>query len=96
VPAAARRPGGHRLEALRFTAASDDDQRQFGEQRTEPSRRCCFEAIDRFILAAREGKVVTKHGQRYKRTAIEDLDSALTLHVKPARRRDAACRCAPR
>jgi len=33
----ARRPDGHRLETLRFTAASDY-QRQLGEQRTEPNR----------------------------------------------------------
>lgn len=40
-------------------------------------------AIDTFLEAAREGKVLTKHGRRYKARAIGDLDSALNVHVKP-------------
>jgi integrase len=39
-------------------------------------------AIDHFIEAAREGKVLTKHGRRYKPTAVRDLDSALNTHVR--------------
>lgn len=43
-------------------------------------------AVDLFIAAAREGKVLTKHGRRYKRRAIDDLESALVVHVVPALR----------
>ena len=40
-------------------------------------------AIERFIGAARDGRVLTKHGRRYKRSAIRDLESALSVHVTP-------------
>jgi hypothetical protein len=40
-------------------------------------------AVERFVDAAREGKVLTKHGRRYKPTAVRDLESALGVHVVP-------------
>lgn len=40
-------------------------------------------AAERFIDAAREGKVLTKHGRRYKSTAIDSLDCSLQVHVVP-------------
>jgi hypothetical protein len=40
-------------------------------------------AVEQFIGAAREGKVLTKHGRRYKPSAIEDLAGALRVHVVP-------------
>ncbi len=40
-------------------------------------------AVDRFVAAAGEGKVLTKHGRRYKATAIDDLECALKVHVVP-------------
>lgn len=40
-------------------------------------------AVERFIDSAREGKVLTKHGRRYKPSAIDDLEGALMVHVVP-------------
>lgn len=40
-------------------------------------------AVDRFLEACRAGAVLTKHGRRYKPKAIDDLDSALNVHVVP-------------
>jgi hypothetical protein len=41
------------------------------------------EAHTRFIDAAREGRVLNKHGRRYKRSAIKDIDECLRVHVIP-------------
>lgn len=47
------------------------------------------EARERFVKAAREGRALNKRGRRYKPTAIDDIDSALRLHIpeKLGRRR---------
>ena len=42
------------------------------------------EARERFVMAARDGKVLNKHGHRYKPRAIDDIDEALRVHVEPA------------
>lgn len=42
------------------------------------------QAAERFVEAAREGRALTKHGRRYKRSAVDDLDGALQVHVIPA------------
>jgi integrase len=41
------------------------------------------EARERFVVAAREGKVLNKHGHRYKPRAIDDIDEAIRVHVEP-------------
>lgn len=41
-------------------------------------------AAERFVDAARDGLVLTKHGTRYKTRAIGDLESSLNAHVIPA------------
>jgi integrase len=41
------------------------------------------EAHTRFIDAAREGRALNKHGRRYKRSAIKDVDECLRVHVVP-------------
>jgi integrase len=41
------------------------------------------EARERFVLAARDGKVLNKHGHRYKPRAIDDIEEALRVHVEP-------------
>jgi integrase len=40
-------------------------------------------AVERFVEAARDGSVLTKHGRRYKPTAVADMESALLVHVVP-------------
>jgi integrase len=39
------------------------------------------EAHTRFIDAAKEGRALNKHGRRYKRSAIKDIDECLRVHV---------------
>jgi integrase len=41
------------------------------------------EARERFVMAARDGKVLNKHGHRYKPSAIDDIEEALRVHVEP-------------
>ena len=41
------------------------------------------EARERFVIAARDGKVLNKHGHRYKPRAIDDIEEALRVHVEP-------------
>jgi integrase len=41
------------------------------------------EARERFVLAARDGKVLNKHGHRYKPRAIDDIDEVLRVHIEP-------------
>ena len=41
------------------------------------------EARERFVIAARDGKVLNKHGRRYKPRAIDDIDEALRVHIEP-------------
>jgi integrase len=41
------------------------------------------EARERFVQAARDGKALNKRGQRYKRTAIADVEECLRVHVEP-------------
>jgi integrase len=41
------------------------------------------EAHMRFVDAAREGRALNKHGRRYKRSAIKDVDECLRVHVVP-------------
>ena len=53
-----------------------------GETRAGGNLRLA-EARERFVLAAREGKVLNKHGHRYKPRAIDDIDEALRVHVEP-------------
>ena len=37
------------------------------------------EARERFVMAARDGKVLNKHGRRYKPRAIDDIEERLGL-----------------
>lgn len=41
------------------------------------------QAVERLVESMREGKALTKHGRRYKPTAIADVESALMRHVVP-------------
>jgi integrase len=41
------------------------------------------DARERFVTAAREGKVLNKHGHRYKPLAIDNIDESLRRHVEP-------------
>jgi len=43
-----------------------------------------WEARERFVIAARDGKTLNKHGRRYKPRAIDDIDEALRVHVEPS------------
>ena len=41
------------------------------------------DAHTRFVEAARDGRVLNKHGRRYKPSAIKDIDECLRVHVVP-------------
>jgi hypothetical protein len=41
------------------------------------------EARERFVMAADDGKVLNKHGHRYRPRAIDDIEEALEVHVEP-------------
>lgn len=41
------------------------------------------EARERFVLAAREGRALNKRGQRYKPSAVDNIDECLRVHVEP-------------
>jgi integrase len=41
------------------------------------------DARERFVTAAREGRVLNKHGHRYKPRAIDNVDESIRLHVEP-------------
>ncbi len=41
------------------------------------------EARERFVRAARDGKALNKRGQRYKRSAIDNIEECLRVHVEP-------------
>jgi integrase len=41
------------------------------------------DARERFVTAAREGKVLNKHGHRYKPRAIDDIEEVLRVHIEP-------------
>jgi hypothetical protein len=41
------------------------------------------DARERFVTAAREGRVLNKHGDRYKPRAIGDIEEVLRVHVEP-------------
>ena len=41
------------------------------------------EARERFVAAAREGRALNKHGHRYKRRALDDIEECLRVHVEP-------------
>ena len=41
------------------------------------------DAHTRFVEAARDGRVLNKHGRRYKPSAIKDIDECLRVHVAP-------------
>lgn len=42
------------------------------------------EAHERFVEDARAGRVLNKHGKRYKRTALKTIDEALRVHIVPS------------
>ena len=42
------------------------------------------DARERFVTAAREGRALNKHGQRYKPRSIDNIEESLRLHVEPA------------
>jgi integrase len=42
------------------------------------------DAHARFIAAAKDGRVLNKHGRRYKQSAWEDMDECLRKHVIPS------------
>lgn len=41
------------------------------------------EAREQFVSAAREGRVLNKRGQRYKPTAVDNIEISLKLHAEP-------------
>lgn len=41
------------------------------------------EARERFVGAAREGKVLNKNGRRYKPTAVDNIEISIRKHVEP-------------
>lgn len=41
------------------------------------------DARERFVIAAREGRALNKHGHRYKPRAIDNIEESLVLHVEP-------------
>lgn len=42
------------------------------------------DAVDRFLLAIRDGSALNKKGRRYKHSAIRTIEGAMRLHVLPA------------
>jgi integrase len=42
------------------------------------------DARERFVIAAREGKALNKRGQRYKPTAISNIEQSIRKHIEPA------------
>jgi integrase len=42
-----------------------------------------LEARERFVTAAREGKALNKRGQRYKPSAIDNIEQSIRKHVEP-------------
>ena len=57
-------------------------QLERGEAPVEESVRLS-EARVRFVQAAREGRALNKRGQRYKPTAIANVDECLRVHIEP-------------
>jgi integrase len=41
------------------------------------------DARERFVVAAKEGRALNKHGRRYKPRAIDNIDEVLRVHVEP-------------
>jgi hypothetical protein len=41
------------------------------------------EARERFVQAARDGRALNKRGQRYKPSAIANIEECLRVHVEP-------------
>ena len=41
------------------------------------------EARERFVESAREGRALNKHGHRYKRRALDDIEECLRVHAEP-------------
>lgn len=41
------------------------------------------DARERFMVAAREGRALNKHGRRYKPRAVDDIEEVLRVHVEP-------------
>ena len=69
----------------------DAAQRTLGFIRTCRTRRApggrrhphCQMRASRFVAAAREGRVLNKHGRRYKPRAVDDIEEVLRVHVEP-------------
>jgi integrase len=70
------------LEAARNARA--DLQRKLDEGELPAVTGIRFsEARERFVAAAREGRVLNKHGRRYKPRAIADINECLRVHAEP-------------
>jgi hypothetical protein len=70
------------IEAAR--SARGDLQRKLDEGDLPVETGIRFkEARGRFVVAAREGRALNKHGHRYKPRAIADIDECLRVHAEP-------------
>jgi integrase len=69
-------------EAARNARADLIAMLERGEVPTDGNLRL-WEARERFVAAARDGKVLNKHGHRYKPRAVDDIEEALRVHVEP-------------
>jgi len=58
------------------------DQLEKGELPQEAPQRL-RDAHTKFIVAAKEGRALNKHGRRYRQSAWEDMDECLRKHVIP-------------
>lgn len=78
-----RSPTFRSAGAARSWRADTLDKLSRGEMPDVRSELRVGKAVQRFVEAAREGAALTKHGHRYKPTAISDLECALMVHVVP-------------
>jgi len=69
-------------EAARNARADLIAELERGEARTGGNLRLT-EAREKFVIAARNGKVLNKRGHRYKPRAIDDIEEVLRVHVEP-------------
>lgn len=83
--AAARHIKTKRMKTLDAARSARTDLIKQLERGAIPARESIQlrEARERFVRAARDGKALNKRGQRYKPTAIANIDECLRVHVEP-------------
>jgi hypothetical protein len=71
------------IDATRNARADLEQMLARGETPAPSTAIRLRDARERFVLAAREGRALNKHGRRFKPTAISNIEVSLRLHVEP-------------